>query len=93
MRLLDHDALRRRRALAAVAVLLLGLGGRRQVPLPAAVVEVDAGRRARLEEPRLAGHGGQARREAPGGAPPRHEEVAGGVAVGHDVVGREPDGE
>ncbi|XBH93913.1 hypothetical protein VPH35_084769 [Triticum aestivum] len=67
--------------ICGVAVVTDHVGGRRQVVFPAAVVLS------------VVVHWRETHGEPPGGAPPGHEEVAGGVAVGDDVVGREPYGE
>uniref|UniRef100_A0A8R7UL67 Uncharacterized protein n=1 Tax=Triticum urartu TaxID=4572 RepID=A0A8R7UL67_TRIUA len=89
VRLVDDDV-----ALGAVVPVVMAGGGRRPVVLPAAVVVLRASRRgARLEEVLLVVHGREAHGQPPGGAAPGDEEVAGGVAVGDDVLGREPDGE
>ncbi|KAF6992846.1 hypothetical protein CFC21_009802 [Triticum aestivum] len=92
VRLVDDDV-----AFGAVVSVMMaagGGGGRRPVVLPAAVVVLRASWRGpRLEEVLLVVHWREAHGQPPGGAAPRDEEVAGGVAVGDDVLGREPDGE
>ncbi|CAM0913823.1 unnamed protein product [Alopecurus aequalis] len=85
MRLVDHDAF----GAGVVGVWC------RPVVLHAAVLELDVWLVARPEEVRVVV---RRRRGLADGAParcaaPGDEEVAGGVAVGDGVVGREPDGE
>jgi len=93
--LVDHDVV-----LLGVVAVAVAMGRRRRVGrrrgpavLHAAVRELDERRVARWEEAPVVDRRRRADGEPARGAAPGDEEVAGGVAVRHGVVGGEPDGE